>query len=179
MTVDIIVCPQDDLCLSKGGIAKAISKVSDDWYRSAVFGMKRVSKCEVRKIKASPTSLPFKDVLHTVAPRWDKHTIKDNKTFAKELKLTICNIVQHCSDSVTVNSVAIPVLGIGADGNKTPYVTYASILANEISKAMKSDKFSLTEIYIVNHDWSMASAIADHFDTVDSFKKVTSFKGRN
>ena len=44
---------------------------------------------------------------------------------------------------------------------------------------MKSDKFSLTEIYIVTHDWSMASAIADHFDTVDSFKKVTSFKGRN
>ena len=44
---------------------------------------------------------------------------------------------------------------------------------------MKSDKFSLAEIYIVTHEWSMASAIADHFDTVDSFKKVTSFKGRN
>jgi hypothetical protein len=36
---------------------------------------------------------------------------------------------------------------------------------------MKSDKFSLTEIYIVTHDWSMASAIADHFDTIDSFEK--------
>ena len=113
MTVDIIVCPQDDLCRSKGGIAMAISKVSDDWYRSAVFGMNRVRKCEVRKIKASPTSLPFKGVLHTVAPRWDKHAVKDNKTFEKQLKLTIYNIVQHCSDSVTVNSVAIPVLGIG------------------------------------------------------------------
>ena len=44
---------------------------------------------------------------------------------------------------------------------------------------MKSDRFSLTEIYIVNHDWSMALAIADHFDTVDCFIKVTSFKGRN
>jgi hypothetical protein len=43
---------------------------------------------------------------------------------------------------------------------------------------MKSDRFSLTEIYIVNHDWSMALAIADHFDTVDCFIKVTSFKGR-
>ena len=44
---------------------------------------------------------------------------------------------------------------------------------------MKSDKFSLAEIYIVTHEWSMASAIADHFDTVESFTKVTSFKGRN
>ena len=113
MTVDIIVCPQDDNCLSKGGIAKAISKVSDAWYRSAVFGMKRVNRCEVKKILASPTSLPFKGVLHTVAPRWDKHAVKDNKTFMKELSLTIRNIVQHCSDSGTVNSVAIPVLGIG------------------------------------------------------------------
>ena len=113
MTVDIIVCPQDDNCLSKGGIAKAISKVSDAWYRRAVLGMKRVSKCEVRKIKASPESLPYKGVLHTVAPRWDNHAVKDNKTFEKQLKLTIYNIVQHCSDSVTVNSVAIPVLGIG------------------------------------------------------------------
>ena len=113
MTVDIIVCPQDDNCLSKGGIAKAISNVSNEGYRTAVVGMKRVSKCEVRKIKASPTSLPFKGVLHTVTPRWDKHAVKDNKTFMKELSLTIRNIVQHCSDSGTVNSVAIPVLGIG------------------------------------------------------------------
>jgi hypothetical protein len=45
MTVDIIVCPQDENCLSKGGIAKAISKVSDEWYRRALLGMKRVSKC--------------------------------------------------------------------------------------------------------------------------------------
>ena len=44
---------------------------------------------------------------------------------------------------------------------------------------MKSDKFNLTEIYIVTHNWNMASAIADHFDTVDSFKKVPSFKGQN
>jgi hypothetical protein len=114
MTVDIIVCPQDDNCLSKGGIAKAISKVSDEWYyRTAVVGMKRVSKCEVRKIKASPSSLPFKGVLHTVAPRWDYHAVNDYETFMKELSLTIRNIVQHCSDSGTVNSVAIPVLVIG------------------------------------------------------------------
>jgi hypothetical protein len=44
---------------------------------------------------------------------------------------------------------------------------------------MKSDNFSLPEIYIVTDEWSMASAIADHFDTVESFTKVTSFKGRN
>jgi hypothetical protein len=113
MTVDIIVCPQDDNCLSKGGIAKAISKVSNEWYRNAVSYIKIVKKCEVKKIKASPSSLPFKGVLHTVAPRWDKHAVKDNKTFEKQLKLTIYNIVKHCSDSVTVNSVAIPVLGIG------------------------------------------------------------------
>jgi O-acetyl-ADP-ribose deacetylase (regulator of RNase III) len=75
--------------------------------------MKRVNRCEVKKIIASPTSLPFKGVLHTVAPRWDNHAVKDNKTFEKQLKLTICNIVKHCSDSGTVNSVAIPVLGIG------------------------------------------------------------------
>jgi hypothetical protein len=68
---------------------KAISKVSDEWYRRALLGMKRVSKCEVRKIKASPESLPYKGVLHTVAPRWDKHAVKDNKTFEKQLKLTI------------------------------------------------------------------------------------------
>jgi hypothetical protein len=113
MTVDIIVCPQDDFCHSKGGIAKAISKASNEWYRNAVLSMKRVNRCEVKKIIASPTSLPFKGVLHTVAPRWDNHAVKDNKTFEKQLKLTICNIVKHCSDSGTVNSVAIPVLGIG------------------------------------------------------------------
>jgi hypothetical protein len=113
MTVDIIVCPQDYYCRSKEGIARAISKVSNGWYRNAVSDMKRVSKCEVRKIKASPYSLPFKGVLHTVAPRWDKHAVKDNKTFMKELSLTIRNIIQYCSDSYTVNSVAIPVLGIG------------------------------------------------------------------
>ena len=113
MTVDIIVCPQDEYCLSKGGIAKAISKASNKWYRNAVSDMKIVKKCEVKKFKASPSSLPFKGVLHTVAPRWDYHAVKDNKTFEKQLKLTICNIVQHCSDSGTVNSVAIPVLGIG------------------------------------------------------------------
>ena len=113
MTVDIIVCPQDDNCLSKGMIARAISKVSNEWYRSAVLGMKRVRKCEVRKIKASPSSLPFKGVLHTVAPRWDYHAVNDYETFMKELSLTIRNIVQHCSDSGTVNSVAIPVLVIG------------------------------------------------------------------
>jgi hypothetical protein len=113
MTVDIIVCPQDEYCLSKGGIAKAISKASNEWYRNAVSDMKIVKKCEVKKFKASPSSLPFKGVLHTVAPRWDYHAVKDNKTFEKQLKLTICNIVKHCSDSGTVNSVAIPVLGIG------------------------------------------------------------------
>ena len=113
MTVDIIVCPQDDYCLSKEGIAKAIYKVSNMWYRRAVLDMKRVNRCEVKKILASPTYLPFKGVLHTVAPRWDNHAIKDNKTFMKELSLTIRNIVQYCSDSRTVNSVAIPVLGIG------------------------------------------------------------------
>ena len=113
MAVDIIVCPQDDLCLSKGAIAKAISNASNEWYRNAVLDMKIVKKCEIKNIKASPTSLPFKGVLHTVAPRWDKHAVKDNKTFMKELKLTIRNIIQHCSDSVTINSVAIPVLGIG------------------------------------------------------------------
>jgi len=113
MNVDIIVCPQDDLCLSKEGIAKAISKVSNEWYRTATLSMKKVNKCKVKKIKASPASLPFKEVLHTVAPRWDKHAVKHNKTFKKELKLTIRNIIQHCSDSGTVNSVAIPLLGIG------------------------------------------------------------------
>jgi hypothetical protein len=113
MTVDIIVCPQDDNCLSKGGIAKAIFNVSNEYYRTAVVGMKIVKRCECRKIKASPVSLPYKGVLHTVAPRWDYHAIKDNKTFMKELVLTIHNIIQYCSDSDTVNSVAIPVLGIG------------------------------------------------------------------
>jgi hypothetical protein len=54
-----------------------------------------VKKCEVKKFKASPSSLPFKGVLHTVAPRWDYHAVKDNKTFEKQLKLTICNIVKH------------------------------------------------------------------------------------
>jgi O-acetyl-ADP-ribose deacetylase (regulator of RNase III) len=88
MTVDIIVCPQDDNCLSKGGIAKVISKDSNEWYRTAVSDMKIVKKCEVRKIRASPTSLPYKGVLHTVAPRWDKHAVIDNKTFMKELSLT-------------------------------------------------------------------------------------------
>ena len=113
MTVDVIVCPQDEYCLSKGGIAKAISKVSNEWYRQAVVGMKRVSKCEVKRSQASPRILPFKGVLHTVVPRWDKHAVKDNKMFMKELSLTIRNIIQYCSDSCTVNSVAIPVLGIG------------------------------------------------------------------
>jgi hypothetical protein len=47
MTVDIIVCPQDDFCHSKGGIAKAISKASNEWYRNAVLSMKRVNRCEV------------------------------------------------------------------------------------------------------------------------------------
>ena len=113
MNVDIIVCPQDDVCRSKEGTAKAISKVSNEWYRTATLSMKKVNKCKVKKIKALPASLPFKEVLHTVAPRWDKHAVKHNKTFEKELKLTIRNIVQHCSDSETVNSVAIPLLGIG------------------------------------------------------------------
>jgi hypothetical protein len=85
MTVDIIVCPQDEYCLSKGGIAKAISKASNEWYRNAVSDMKIVKKCEVKKFKASPSSLPFKGVLHTVAPRWEYHAVKDNKTFEKQL----------------------------------------------------------------------------------------------
>jgi hypothetical protein len=45
----------------------------NEWYRNAVSDMKIVKKCEVKKFKASPSSLPFKGVLHTVAPRWVYH----------------------------------------------------------------------------------------------------------
>ena len=113
MTVDIIVWPQDDVCLSKEGIAQAIPKDINEWYRNPVFGKNRVKKCKVKEIKVSPASLPFKKVLHTVAPRWDNHAVKNKKKFEKNLKSTIHNIVQHCSDRRTINTVAIPVLGIG------------------------------------------------------------------
>lgn len=113
MNVDIIVCPQDMLCKSRDGLAKAIERVSNGWYTRAVKSMKNINKCEVMKINSSPSSLPFNGVLHTVPPLWDKIAVKDNATFKSELALTIRNIIQHCSDSTCVYSVAIPVLGVG------------------------------------------------------------------
>jgi hypothetical protein len=51
----------------------------------------------------------------SMSENFEGRQIKDrlSQMFEKQLKLTICNIVKHCSDSGTVNSVAIPVLGIG------------------------------------------------------------------
>lgn len=113
MNVDAIICPQDDFCLSKGRIAKTIANASNERYCTDVIGMKTVKRSEVKKITASPITLPFKYVLHTVAPRWDKDAVKDNAKFLKELGLTIRNILKHCSDSKNISTAAIPVLGIG------------------------------------------------------------------
>ncbi|XP_052083398.1 uncharacterized protein LOC127720696 [Mytilus californianus] len=178
MSVDIIICPQDDYCLSKGRIAKAIANASNERYRTDVLGMKTVKRCEVKKIAASPSTLPFKYVLHTVAPRWDKDAVKDNAKFMKELGLTIRNILKHCSDSKNISTAAIPVLGIGADGHDTPYVTYASILSKEISQELQNDKFSMHELYIVTSEWGMALAVTDQLDKEILFSPCTSFQRR-
>ncbi|XP_063408755.1 uncharacterized protein LOC134692234 [Mytilus trossulus] len=178
MNVDAIICPQDDFCLSKGGIAKAIANASNERYRNDVLSMKTVKRCEVKKIVASPSTLPFKYVLHTVAPRWDKNAENNNAKFMKELGLTIRNILKHCSDSKYISTAALPVLGIGTDGHNASFITCASILSKEISQELQTDKLSMEELYIVTSEWGMASAVIDQFDKEKLFTPFTSFVRR-
>lgn len=173
---DVIVCPQDHRCQSKGQIAKAIEEVSDSAYRNDMYTMKSVTKCENRRYKASPYTLPFRYVLHTVPPLFDNNAARDRAKFAREIALTIRNIIRHCSDSSGISSVAIPVLGVGIEGNVTPYGTFVSTLATQIVKESQSEKFKLQEIFIVIHDSAIASTIASNFDKEEGFKKVTSFQ---
>lgn len=114
LSVDAIVCPQDDDLRSFGAIAKMIEKICDEEYKRAVYKMARISMTEVKKCKATPKGLPFRYVVHAVAPRWDKYTVHDKqKNFTKDLELTIRNIIKHASDSKEIKTVALPVLGIG------------------------------------------------------------------
>jgi hypothetical protein len=113
LSVDAIVCPQDDDLHSFGAIAKMIEKICDEEYKRAVYKMARISMKEVKKCKATPKGLPFRYVMHAVAPRWDKYTVHDKQNFTKDLELTIRNIIIHASDSKEIKTVALPVLGIG------------------------------------------------------------------
>ncbi|CAG2193645.1 unnamed protein product [Mytilus edulis] len=112
--VSTIVCPQDEKVSNKGGIARAIEEVCDDKYRQSVKTLDWISKCDIRKVKASPSSLPFQYVLHTVPPRYDKIAEAYKSSFNNDLEVTIRNILRHCSDKGDVTSVAMPVLGIAA-----------------------------------------------------------------
>ena len=90
-----------------------IEKICDEEYKRAVYKMARISMKEVKKCKATPKGLPFRYVMHAVAPRWDKYTVHDKQNFTKDLELTIRNIIIHASDSKEIKTVALPVLGIG------------------------------------------------------------------
>jgi len=113
LSVDAIVCPQDEGLCSFGAIAKMIEKTCDEEYKRVVYKMSRISMTEVKKCKATPKGLPFRYVVHAVAPRWDKYAVHDKKKFEKELELTIRNFIRHASDSREIKTVALPVLGIG------------------------------------------------------------------
>lgn len=113
LSVDAIVCPQDEDIRSFGAIAKIIEKTCDEKYKRVVYRMTRISMTEVKKCKATPKSLPFRYVVHAVAPRWDQNAVYDKRKFVKELELTIRNIIRHASDSKEIKTVALPVLGIG------------------------------------------------------------------
>lgn len=114
LSVDAIVCPQDEDLRRFGAIAKMIEKSCDEEYKKRVLHkMSRISMTEVKKCKATPKGLPFRYVVHAVAPRWDKSVVRDQQKFMKDLELTICNIIRHASDSKEINTVALPVLGIG------------------------------------------------------------------
>lgn len=113
MNVDVVVCPQDGMCQSKGGIAKAIERVSDEQYKKKMYGMRQISKCEVRRYMASPAVLPFKNVLHAVSPLFDNYAARNRDNFEKELALAIRNILRNCMESSVLQTIAIPVLGVG------------------------------------------------------------------
>ncbi|CAC5392471.1 PARP10_14_15 [Mytilus coruscus] len=165
--VDTIVCPQDEKVSNKGGIARAIEKVCDDSYRRSVKDLIWISKSEIRKVKASPSRLPFQYVLQSVPPRYDKLAEANRSSFDKDLEKTIRNILRHCSDKGGVTSLAMPVLGIGKDGLETPVLVFAKyfliVLLGEIKSAQK---FDVKEIHIVTNDISAAGIIADELRNI-------------
>ncbi|XP_063409307.1 uncharacterized protein LOC134692732 [Mytilus trossulus] len=176
LRVDAIVCPQDEQCQSRGMIARAIENVNDNVYKRDVTGMKMIQKCEVRLCKASPKTLPFTYVLHTVPPRFDKNSAKDSSKFNRELQITLQNIVKLSNDRQDISTVAVPVLGIGTDGLETPYAIFSSVLAAEIMKATQSSWLNFQEIIIVTSEWGMAYAIAEQLDKEQGLTQVTSFQ---
>ncbi|XP_076087284.1 uncharacterized protein LOC143057776 [Mytilus galloprovincialis] len=174
--VSTIVCPQDEKVSNKGGIARAIEEVCDDKYRQSVKTLNWISKCDIRKVKASPSSLSFQYVLHTVPPRYDKIAEAYKSSFNNDLEVTIRNILRHCSDKGDVTSVAMPVLGIGKDGLETPVSTFAKIFLLVLLGEIKSThKFDVKEIHIVTNDISAAVIVADELEKEKSFTKMTSF----
>ncbi|CAC5381358.1 MACROD [Mytilus coruscus] len=179
LRVDAIVCLQDEQCQSRGMIARAIENVSNNVYKSGVTGMKIIQKCELRLFKASPSTLPFKFVLHTVPPRFDRNSAKDSTKFKRELQITIHNIIKLSNDRQDISTVAVPVLGIGTDGLETPYAIFSSVLAAEIMKATQSSWLNFQEIIIVTSEWGMAYAIAEQLDKEQGLTQVTSFQRSN
>ncbi|CAG2193656.1 DTX [Mytilus edulis] len=174
--VNTIVCPQDENISNDGGIARAIEKVCDNLYRKAVKDLVYVMKSDIRKVKASPSSLPFQYVLQSVPPRYDKLAEANRSSFDKDLEKTIRNILRHCSDKGDVTSLAMPVLGIGKDGLDTPVLVFAKCFLIVLLEEIKSTvKFDVKEIHIVTNDISAAVIIADELGNEKSFNQVTSF----
>ncbi|XP_071150129.1 protein mono-ADP-ribosyltransferase PARP9-like [Mytilus edulis] len=166
LRVDAIVCRQDEQCQSRGMIARAIENVNDNVYKRNVTGMKMIQKCEVRLCKASPKTLPFTYVLHTVPPRFDKNSAKDSSKFKRELQIIIHNIIRLSNDRQDIST----------DGLETQYAIFSSVLAAEIMKATQSSWLNSQEIIIVTSEWGMAYAIAEQLDKEQGLTQVTSFQ---
>lgn len=77
------------------------------------------------------------------------------------------------------NSLCIlHLIAVGAHGFETPYVTYASILSEEISQELQNNKFSMEDIYIVTSEGGMTSVITDQLDKEKQFTPYTTFHRR-
>lgn len=176
LTVSTIVCPQDDNCSNKGAIARAIERISDEPYKNAVMNQKRFSKGDVRRVKASPSTLPFQYVLHVIPPRFGNDAVSYLNRFQKDLECCIKSIVRHCSDKSDVTSLAIPVLGIGKDGYETPIPIFAKAFLDVLLAENKKSALNLKEMYVVTNEVAVANTIAEEFAKENTFKPVTSFQ---
>ncbi|XP_062591829.1 uncharacterized protein LOC134253316 isoform X4 [Saccostrea cucullata] len=159
VTTDIVVCPQDEYCSSRGQVARGILNTIPSQSESPSCGRKKIGQILMQNIFGNS---PWKMIIHAVTPRWNKDSAKDPGNFERTLNIMIQEIIKK-ADELKYFSIAVPLLGAGVGDYTTPVETCARNLYKAV-KATHSSLINLKEIYLVVNEDAAEKAYLDMFE---------------
>lgn len=167
---DAIVCPQEELLLSKGHIAREVEKICGHDYTVELKKLS-IKKYGAKRMNA-PRKCVWKYVIQAVPPRFTYEAEKNPQMFENNLKETILNILIATNYS-RIKNLAIPLMGI-ADTGKTPVQKFADQFAIAVLKQVEDKDFTVEEIQVIVHDMKVVQKITGILETkeLDGIKKV-------